>query len=331
MKLTRRGLLIGSLLPLAGCAATTPATAPSPSSPAPSATEGSSAATSGAPAAYPMTVTIGSSPVTVSAKPKAVAAASGDAAALVLAIAPTSLLAIPETAVHGPYAEAAAPVQHKLGNKAADPEQLLSLSPDLVIVTARHDEEKDVAGMLTSAGVPAVVLTPKEFAGPKAMMATITTLGALLGEPEAAMRVVSEMETDVATAAANAARLTTKPRVLGLMTRGDKIMTTGQRTTLTLLAAQAGAAVVAAEKGWEAAVPIDVETLAATAPDVILIEDFQGKGSAPFDELLANPALAEVPAIKQQRVHLLPGDHVSASGGPHITKGLVAISELLAQ
>lgn len=331
MKLTRRGLLLGSLIPLTGCSVTTPTAAPSATTPAPAGSPTVGEATSATPAAYPMTVTIGSSPVTVNAKPKAVAAASGDAAALVLAVAPGSLIAIPETAVHGPYGEVAAPVQHKLGHNASDPEQLLSLSPDLVIVTARHDEEKDVAGMLTSAGVPAVVLTPKEFAGPEAMMATITALGALLGEPEAATRVVSEMEADVATAAANAAQLKTQPRVLGLMTRGDKIMTTGQRTTLTVLAAQAGAAVVAAEKGWEAAVPIDVETLAATAPDVILIEDFQGKGRAPFEELLANPALAEVPAIKQQRVHLLPGDQVSASGGPHIAKGLVAISELLAQ
>ena len=321
MKISRRGLAIGSLLVLTGCAGSPGTTIPdSPAPSSPSAADN-----------YPVTVTIGSGEVTVNTKPKAVVAASSDAAALLLTVAPGSLLAIPGSASHGPYAEAAKQVQHQLSQNATDPEQLLALNPDLVVLTARHDDEKDVAGMLTSSGVPAVVLTPKDFAGPKAMAATITALGEVLGEAETAQHVVAEMDSDVTLAEQNAAGITTPPRVLGLMTRGDKIMTTGQHTTLTILAKQAGGAVIAEEKGWTSAVPIDVETLASTSPDVILIEDFQGKGREPFDDLLTNPALAEVPAIAQGRVHLLPDGQVSASGGPHITKGLVAISQLLSQ
>lgn len=55
---------------------------------------------------------------------------------------------------------------------------------------------------------------------------------------------------------------------------------------------------IAREKGWKQATPIDAETIIALAPEVILVEDFKGMGTKPFQPIPSNPAPAEIPAIR---------------------------------
>ena len=66
-------------------------------------------------------------------------------------------------------------------------------------------------------------------------------------------------------------------------------------------------------------------------PDIILLEDFQGSGQAPFAELLANTAVQDVPAIANQNVHLIAMTEASSLAGINLPVGYRKIAELIAQ
>lgn len=66
-------------------------------------------------------------------------------------------------------------------------------------------------------------------------------------------------------------------------------------------------------------------------PDVILIQDFHGQGKAPFQELLDNPALADVAAVKNDRVQLIDAKTTSGTAGMHMPDGLREIADALAK
>ena len=85
----------------------------------------------------------------------------------------------------------------------------------------------------------------------------------------------------------------------------------GAENTIPALAIRAGGADAAQEAGLTATAPIDAE----------LVEDFMGAGMGPFQELLSNPALAEVPAVKNKRIVLLPMNEASAVAGTNLPLG----------
>ncbi|MDY5786493.1 MAG: ABC transporter substrate-binding protein, partial [Corynebacterium sp.] len=67
--------------------------------------------------------------------------------------------------------------------------------------------------------------------------------------------------------------------------------------------------------------PIDAELLALANPDIIFVEDFMGRGLEPFAALLENPAVAEVPAVANGRIVLMPMNEASAIAGENMAVG----------
>ena len=210
-----------------------------------------------------------------------------------------------------------------------DPEQILALEPDLVLITSRHEGEESAADILAESGVPALVFTSADFGTPDAVAASLRTLGTALGAEDQAETAATEFEAQVAEVSSAVSGATEHPRVLTLMARGDQVMITGLGTTLTTLTQLAGGNTVAEEQGWNGSVPADPELIVAAAPDVILVEDFRGTGLAPFADLLAAQALASVPAIAADQVHLVPSSEVSGSAGLHLADGLRTVAALL--
>ena len=107
----------------------------------------------------------------------------------------------------------------------------------------------------------------------------------------------------------------------------------GAENTIPALAIRAGGADAAQEAGLTATAPIDAELVVRAAPDIVFVEDFMGAGMGPFQELLSNPALAEVPAVKNKRIVLLPMNEASpearaffAPGNPAIARQALLIS-----
>jgi ABC-type Fe3+-hydroxamate transport system substrate-binding protein len=114
-------------------------------------------------------------------------------------------------------------------------------------------------------------------------------------------RRASQLKSAVATLASGR-----RPTVLSLTSYADRVYVAGLQSTEGGIIEQAGASNVAGAAGIIGNPLIDIETIIALRPDVIVIH--QPRDSAePFRErLLANAALASVPAIAARRIVIIP-------------------------
>ncbi|WP_016701039.1 ABC transporter substrate-binding protein [Actinoalloteichus spitiensis] len=315
----RRGPLLGTVslavVLLAGCASTADEPAPAASS-----------APSGAAASYPRTVGGGDQgeQVTIPAEPSRIAALSPDAAEAALALVGAErLVAVPAsvTGAHlGNHVEEAVAVSEHLppGNNP-DPELVLSLNPDLVLVTPRHDGEQDALSLLEETGVPVLVLEHwndlDEVAG------NLSLLGEALGVEDRAESLVADMAAR-REALREAVDGVDRPAVLALSNQAGVPFALGPDSFTTGLVELAGGASAAERAGVRRTGPVDPEVVVGAAPDAVVLVDVTGAGRESFDSLLAHPAVADLPAIREDRVLLLPAASAFASGIAHALDGL---------
>lgn len=287
---------------------------------------GSGAAQAPAEAAWPRTIDVAGEQVTVDEKPSRIAVLSPGAAALAAEIVPADRLAAitdfgPETP-EGPQVIG--------GSAEVDPEQVMAMNPDLVLVTSRHGQEKDAGAMLADAGLPVAVFPGDSWGTIDDMLAHAETIGKLTGDEDAATALVRRMKDARAQVdEAVEANGGEAPRVLALMARGGRQLVTPPSMLINGLIREAGGVPVAEEAGGHGAVAADPEKIAELAPDVILVEDFRGRGEEDFAGLLSNPALADVPAVKDGRISYLAPQAIGVSAGPRVTDGLKAVAEAI--
>ncbi|SDR71890.1 ABC transporter substrate-binding protein [Corynebacterium timonense] len=258
-------------------------------------------------------------------KPQRIAALSSDVASLVAAIAEPENIAliadIGERTPEGP--------QVLRGDHNVDPEQILSAEPDLVLLTSRHGQEQDAAALIEQSAIPVVQFDGGDtWSSIDAILANIDELGSLLGEEERAAQLRSDIEETRARVHEQIPE-GQAPRVLPLMARGEQRMVVPPSALLHGLVAEAGAEALTGTSGGRGPAPADPELIAALNPDVIVIEDFQGRGTQDFAEILSNPALSHVPAVATGRVHFLPSDLVTVAGAADVGDGLAAVVDAI--
>lgn len=209
-----------------------------------------------------------------------------------------------------------------------DAEQILSYNPDLVVMTARFESESGVAEQLRAAGVEVLDFDGHEFDTPELYAAAVEKMGEKLGMPVTAAGLTNEFLRRIAQIDAEVAQVESKksPAVLELIARGGKVMAMGVNNVVPGLAIRAGATDAGAAAGITRTMPIDAETLLKASPDILFVEDFMGAGLEPFEDLLGNPALADVPAIRDGRVVLLPMNEASSTAGLQMDKGYATIA-----
>ncbi|QPZ37337.1 ABC transporter substrate-binding protein [Paramicrobacterium chengjingii] len=316
-RITRAGVALLALaaLALSACSAPTEA-APEPSS----ATD-----------AWPRTVTLDDRTVTIDETPQRVVALSTETGDIALELIGHERVA---AVSHGSITDGA-------GNQIAeaelvetalpagtnpDPEQILALDPDLVLMTSRHEGEQDAANVLSKAGVPALIFDSSDFESIDAVMAAVKTIGSALGAESTASDIVSSLtkrQEHVLDAIADDPIDST---VLLLMSRGGRQFVQSASSTMSTLVEQAGGTVIGASDG---AVPAGPESIVAANPDVIIVEDFQGAGLSPFSELLESGALADVPAIADDATVTVSASIASGTSGTRTVEGLEAIASIL--
>lgn len=328
--LTRRGFAAASLTALAALTACS-STADGGTD---AASDAGGASDAGSTGAWPRTVAVGSRQVTLDAAPQRIVAVSTETGDLALQLVGAArVVGLPEGSTDpssGNQVELARQVPDVVaGAPSPDPEQILSLEPDLVLITDRHDQEKSVAESLATSGVPCAQFTPSDFASPDAVAATITTMGGLLGAEEAAAGVVETLRAQVDEVESTVRDAPDAPRTLGLFARGGRLMMVESHSSTSTLVQLAGGTSIATEKGWDASPAADPEVLIDAAPDVILVQDFHGAGLTPFASLLESPALAQVPAVAQQRIELIDAMTTSGTAGPRLGEGLRQIAGIL--
>lgn len=280
---------------------------------------------------FPRTVTVGAEEVVLQARPARIAVLSPDAASLVTRLVPAESIAmITDQGEDNPDGPVIVP-----GSASVDPEQVLSVNPDLVIVTARHGQEKDAGSVLRDSGVPVAEFPSSDWSGIDDLLANLEILGQLTGTGATARELRDRIEEDrrkVADrtdtgAGAGAGTASAKPRVLTLMARGGQRMIMPPTTMMNGLVREAGGTVIADETGNRGSAPADPEVVARLNPDVILVEDFRGQGERDFSDLLSDPALADVSAVKERRIDYLPTGTTGVSAGVRIGEGLRAVAD----
>lgn len=206
-----------------------------------------------------------------------------------------------------------------------DAEQILSFTPDLVVMTIRHDSESSVAEQLRAAEVEVLTYDGHEFDTPELYAEAVQKMGDKIGTPKKAAALTDEFMAKIRDIDAKVTKSKKTPSMLALMVRGGKILAMGPKNVVPGLAMRAGATNAGETAGLTRTTPIDAEMLLLANPEILFVEDFMGGGLGPFQELLKNPALAQVPAIKNNRVVLLPMNEASSTAGLQMYKGYATI------
>ncbi|WP_448851498.1 ABC transporter substrate-binding protein [Corynebacterium sp. 335C] len=265
------------------------------------------------------------SPAPSDGEPRKVAALSTDAAEAVLDIAgPERMVAVPESSTtpsYGNHVEAARTVGTVLPPGATpDPEQVLSLDPDLVVVTGRHTGERDAAAQLEQAGVR-VLPIDNEWATVGEIAANHRAIGDALGEPERADDIVRELEDGLDAADREHPATGDQPSTLVLMLLSGKTYAVGPDSITSDLLRRAGVPLAVEAAGIGKSQSIDAEMLRRINPERIILVDRTGDGAESFADVLRNPAAAEVPAIADDAVTAIPANLISASSGRFLARG----------
>ena len=325
---TALGLAAATLLGLSGCSGSE-----RPAQEAGSATD----------AAWPRTIEIPAgkrgeaTSITIAEEPQAIAALDYESAEVVAELGLADrLVLVPEAVTTEPLGghidelagvPATFPVAMEL-----DPETVISAAPDLVVMSPRHGAEDTIGSVLDTAGLTSLQL-PASWTSPETLASNVELVGEATGAEQAATALVDTIEQGLADAAASARGSETEgaPRVLVLSNQaGRPFVTAGEAFPLHLLDL-AGAVSVSEELGIRATGPITAEQIVEAKPDGIVLVDMNGSGDRLFAELLANPAVAALPAASDDALLRVGGREVQALGLADTVGGLEKLTAWVAQ
>lgn len=309
MKLKTTALILGLALTIAGCGAT-------PEEPA-----------------VESEPQVSEEPASEPAQPQRIAALTYETAELVAHLGAIDRLVLVQEALTKPelssFPEQMAQVPgHALTEGSIDAEQVLAAEPDLVLITPRRGLEEDLSDVLSASGVPVLIL-PNQWATTEDVIANIELVGEAIGTPEEAQQLIEELSSGLQEHSSASAE--DAPGVLMLSNQaGQPFVIAGSAFPLEILRL-AGGQDVGEELGFVRSGPISAEEVIATQPDAIVLVDMNGSGRAVFDPLLTNEAVAELPAIANDRVLLVEGRLVQALGFTAAIEGRELIEQWLAE
>ena len=244
--------------------------------------------------------------VSIPAKPKRIITASIGHDETVLALVPVErLVAVGTISKDVTYSNLSHLVQDK-PEVTRDPETIIALEPD-VVVTSPFFQPGGVEA-LSGVGIPVVQTALKH--DPEARINNILFIGYILGEEERALGFAEEVRKRYESLIAATATAEPKPRVLALTKYSDNLWTAGANSTEGSVIVTAGGTNVAADAGIVDNQVTSLEGVIAMDPEIIIIPQPMEYGAEEFrNTLLANEALANVPAIKNRQVHAVESKH----------------------
>jgi iron complex transport system substrate-binding protein len=238
---------------------------------------------------------------------------------ILLALIPERLVAVSVLAddpeVSGVVRQARAiPVRVK-----ADAERIVDLRPDLVVIGGHSFH---VASQLRQLGLRVITIEGFESIGWIEQL--VRTLGQAVGAPARAERMMAEMRERLRKVEERVAARP-RPRVLTYAPSG---YTDGRRTILDDVIRVAGGDNVAAALGIVGGRQISLEQVIAADPDAIVMSASQRWAPGFQSEFFAHPALRTVRAVRDRRVHQLPG-RLMITASHHIVETVEALAAQL--
>ncbi|MFC2070177.1 ABC transporter substrate-binding protein [Chloroflexota bacterium] len=195
-------------------------------------------------------------------------------------------------------------------------EEIVALSPDLVIAASRHEEE--IIPQLEEKGITVLGLNPKTF---DSILSAITLIGDVTGNNEEASQLVADMESRIKAVTDKVSDLTEdeKPRVFYL-TWHDPLKTSGATSLNNELIEKAGGKNIFIDvTGVQT---IDLEMLVARDPQVMIAGTGMGTGEEnTLLYLQEESRLDNTEASKNGSIYGINID-ITGRGGPRIVEGL---------
>jgi iron complex transport system substrate-binding protein len=322
-------LALPAILLAAACGGTSSADKTATAGAKPAATTAATApagtATSAAPAAttYPLTITdmLGKS-VTIAAEPQSVAAISPTTVEFVYAVGGTS-----KTRPSSVTLAAAASAKDIGSSYQPNLELIAAEKPDLIVADAVLQPQ--LAQSLAGLNVPVLYVGASNFAD---VLTGFDIIGKVLNKPAEAAKLAGDLQTKLADLQKKEGA--TKPKVLILNGAPQDFYAAKPESYAGDLVKQLGGDNVAAGQPDVGQFPgytkLSLESIIAAAPDVILAITAGPPGGKTITETLsADPAWADIPAVKNKRVSEISADLFLMAPGPQVGAALDELAKLL--
>jgi iron complex transport system substrate-binding protein len=212
----------------------------------------------------------------------------------------------------------AAAIPHKV---RADPEQIISLQPDLVFVASFLRGE--FIRLLQAAGL--VLFQFQEYASIAEIQQNIRLIGEVVGEEAKAEALIAAMQARLQALAEQLRPLGTRPRVLYWGSHG---YTAGRMTSMDDLITYAGGENLAATYGIIGSANLSAEQVLAMDPQVIVSGSLDQGAQRGLPAALMHPALQATDAVQHGRVYTIPSRYL-VTISQFIVDGVEAFARVL--
>ena len=183
-------------------------------------------------------------------------------------------------------------------------ENVLAQEPDLFI--ASKFTKADIVDLIKESGVP--VVRPSLENSSEGNIPNILLLGYLLGAEERALELAAEIQERLTMVSEKVlpADDSSRPDVIAITRYSEKIYVPGSGTTEGGIIEAAGGVNAATREGLEGIQKVSIESVVSMNPEVILItQTGESGGGALREDLLQHPALVAVPAVVNNRIHVV--------------------------
>jgi iron complex transport system substrate-binding protein len=202
-------------------------------------------------------------------------------------------------------------------------EEIVALSPDLVIAAPRHEDE--FIPQLEEKGIKVLGLNPRNF---ETILGAITLVGEVTGKDKEAAQVVAEMESRIKAVTDKVSGLAENERpAVFYLTWHDPLKTSGAESLADELIDKAGG--VNIFRDVTGTQTIDLETLVARNPQVMIAGIGMGTGEdLPLQYLMNEPRLKNTGAGASGSIYGIDMD-ITGRGSPRIVEGLEQIAKCI--
>ncbi|HYD55326.1 MAG TPA: cobalamin-binding protein [Burkholderiales bacterium] len=205
---------------------------------------------------------------------------------------------------------------------SANSEKILALRPDLVL--GFSDLQADIARELAKAGLNVVLFNQRSV---QEILDMIGMLASMVGVPEKGGRLVSDLESNLASIRASSKAFPFRPRVY--FEEWDEPMISGIRWVSELVEI-AGGQDVFPEKSLSPAASgriVEAHDVLARKPDVLLAS-WCGKKFRP-EKVAARVGWSELPAVKANRLYEIKSAEILQPGPAALSDGVARIHSIL--
>jgi iron complex transport system substrate-binding protein len=205
---------------------------------------------------------------------------------------------------------------------SADIPKILDLKPDLVLTFS--DLQADIAATLIREGVDVHAFNQRTVSE---ILGMISTLGALVGAPDRADRLTSELAGAITDARKRASQLLWRPKVY--FEEWDDPMISCIGWVSELIEAAGGIDIFADRASYKSAKDriVTIEGIIRHEPDII-IGSWCGKKFRP-DKVANRPGFDRIPAIRRGAVHEIKSPLILQPGPAALTDGLAALQAIV--